>query len=136
MLSELNSGRVLAAFVPAMVWGWGTTSGQGALRTRWALTEIGDSSQYPALLEVVPTVSDRLAAGAKSARNDGPHEAFILMNIERAIKHRGRSYFTKWPYFTSWRSGAIHTGAGEFKWKRKYSSWRLAGGNCGWQLRR
>jgi hypothetical protein len=101
VLSELDAGRVLSAFVPAMVWGWGTTSGQGALRTRWILTEIDDRSQAPALLSVVPSVSDRLEAGVQSARDDGPHEAFRLMKNDGAIKHLGRSYFTKWLYFAS-----------------------------------
>jgi len=32
--SELDAGRVLSAFVSAMVWGCGSTSGRGALRTR------------------------------------------------------------------------------------------------------
>jgi hypothetical protein len=37
--AELNAGRVLPAFIAAMVWGWGTTAGMGALRTRWILTQ-------------------------------------------------------------------------------------------------
>ncbi|MFP3578733.1 hypothetical protein SB659_03995 [Arthrobacter sp. SIMBA_036] len=101
VLSELDAGRVLSAFVPAMVWGWGTTSGQGALRTRWILTETHDRSQAPELLPVVPTVTARLEAGAKAAREDGPREAFRLMNNDGAVKHLGRSYFTKWLYFAS-----------------------------------
>ena len=60
VMSELGSGRVLSAFVPAMVWGWGTTSGRGALRTRWILTEIGDRSQSPVPLPVAASVSERL----------------------------------------------------------------------------
>lgn len=101
VLSELDAGRVLSAFVPAMVWGWGTTSGRGALRTRWILTETDDRSHPPELLSVAPDLCDRLEAGAMAARDDGPHEAFRLMNNEGAIKHLGRSYFTKWLYFAS-----------------------------------
>lgn len=101
VMSELGSGRILPAFVPAMVWGWGTTSGRGALRTRWILTEIGDRSQPPAPLPVLPSVSERLEAGALAAREAGPEEAYRLMNNEGAIKHFGRSYFTKWLYFAS-----------------------------------
>lgn len=99
--SELGAGRVLSAFVSAMVWGWGSTSGRGALRTRWILTEIDDRSQPPAALPIVPSVSDRLQAGAQAARDAGPEEAYRLMNNEGAIKHFGRSYFTKWLYFAS-----------------------------------
>ncbi|SDL79331.1 hypothetical protein SAMN04487916_114115 [Arthrobacter sp. ov407] len=53
------------------------------------------------LAPVVPSVSGRLEAGAQAARDDGPHEAFRLMNNDGAIKHLGRSYFTKWLYFAS-----------------------------------
>lgn len=105
VMSELGSGRVLSAFVPAMVWGWGTTSGRGALRTRWILTEIGDRSQPPAPLPVVASVGERLVAGAQAAREAGPEEAYRLMNNEGAIKHFGRSYFTKWLYFASALNG-------------------------------
>lgn len=98
--SELGASRVLSAFVSAMVWGWGSTSGRGALRTRWILTEIGDRSQPPAALPVVPSVSDWLQAGAQAARDAGP-EAYRLLNSEGSIKHSGRSYFTKWLYFAS-----------------------------------
>jgi hypothetical protein len=101
VLSELDAGRVLSAFIPAMVWGWGTTSGRGALRTRWILTEADDRSNPPELLSAAPTVNARLEAGATAARLDGPHEGFRLMNNEGAIKHLGRSYFTKWLYFAS-----------------------------------
>ena len=101
VLSELDGGRVTSAFVATMVWGWGTTSGRGALRTRWILTEASDRSNPPELLSVAPAVSARLKAGAMAARVAGPQEAFRLMNNEGAIKHLGRSYFTKWLYFTS-----------------------------------
>ncbi|RAM38328.1 8-oxoguanine DNA glycosylase OGG fold protein [Arthrobacter globiformis] len=100
-MSELTSGRVLSAFVPAMVWGWGTTSGRGALRTRWILTETVDRSVPPASLPVLPSVSDRLEDAVQSARQAGAEEAYRLLNNEGAIKHFGRSYFTKWLYFVS-----------------------------------
>lgn len=105
VLSELEAGRVLSAFVAVMVWGWGTTSGQGALRTRWILTQIDDKSQAPAAISVVSSVSDRLRSGAETARYSGPLEAFRVMNNEGAIKHLGRSYFTKWLYFASAMDG-------------------------------
>jgi hypothetical protein len=94
VLSELDAGRVLSAFVPAMVWGWGTTSGRGALRTRWILTEADDRSNPPELLSAAPTVNARLEAGAAAARLDGPREGFRLMNNEGAISwdvHTSRS---------------------------------------------
>lgn len=101
VMSELGSGRVLSAFVPAMVWGWGTASGRGALRTRWILTEVSDRSQPAAPLPVVASVSERLEASARAVREAGPEEAYRLMYNEGAIKHFGRSYFTKWLYFAS-----------------------------------
>lgn len=104
VLAELSAGRVLAAFIPAMIWGWGTTA-LGPLRTRWVLTEIADKSQ-PALHEpVVPTVETRLGAGIQAGRDHGPLGGFRFMNGEGRIKHFGPSYFTKWLYFGSAQQG-------------------------------
>ncbi|WP_396136738.1 hypothetical protein [Arthrobacter sp. AB6] len=100
VLSELAQGRVLSAFIPAMVWGWGTT-GLGPVRTRWALTQIDNRSDDALQLPVDPTVAERLDAGARAVRKDGPLGAFRLMNNAGRIKHLGPSYFTKWLYFSS-----------------------------------
>lgn len=107
--AELEAGRVLSAFIPAMVWGWGTTSGLGALRTRWVLTGVGErrASGEP----VLPSVIDRLNAGALSVRSEGPVEAFRLMNNGGHIKYLGSSYFTKWLYFASAVAGPDDTSA-------------------------
>lgn len=96
---ELQAGCVLCAFVPAMIWGWGTTSGLGALRTRWILTGVGEKRAIEQ--PVLPSVSDRLQAGAQVVRQEGPVEAFRFMNNGGHIKHLGSSYFTKWMYFSS-----------------------------------
>lgn len=100
---ELRAGRVLSAFIPAMVWGWGTTSGLGALRTRWVLTGIGEKRAIGQ--PVLPSVSERLLAGSEIARQDEAVEAFRLMNNGGHIKYLGSSYFTKWIYFSSALSG-------------------------------
>lgn len=100
---ELEAGRVLCAFIPAMVWGWGTTSGLGALRTRWVLTGVGEKRAIGE--PVLPTVSERLQAGALSVRSEGPVEAFRFMNNGGHIKYLGSSYFTKWIYFSSALAG-------------------------------
>lgn len=99
--AELGEGKVLAAFVAAMVWGWGTTAGRGALRTRWILTQTKSKSVDTVFEPVDSAVADRLEAGARSVRADGALEAFRLMNNEGRILHLRSSYFTKWLYFTS-----------------------------------
>lgn len=99
--AELNAGRTLPAFIAAMVWGWGTASGMGALRTRWILTQTKARSAAASSEVVDPLVSDRLASGARCVRADGALEAFRLMNNEGRILHLRSSYFTKWLYFTS-----------------------------------
>lgn len=103
VLSELGAGRVLCAFIPAMVWGWGTTSRLGALRARWVLTGVGEKRAVGQ--PVLPSVGERLQAGAFSVRSDGPIEAFRLMNNGGHIKYLGPSYFTKWIYFSSALAG-------------------------------
>lgn len=102
VLAELEAGRVLSAFVPAMIWGYGTV-GYGPTRVRWVLT--GNKSTEAVSAPVLPSVSDRLAAGAQKVRENGPREAFYLMNNEGRIKHLRASFFTKWLYFASALSG-------------------------------
>lgn len=99
--AEMKAGRVLPAFIAAMVWGWGTAAGRGALRTRWILTQTKARSADAISEAVDPLVAERLEAGAKSVCTDGALEAFRLMNNEGRILHLGPSYFTKWLYFTS-----------------------------------
>lgn len=99
--AELNAGRVLPAFIAAMVWGWGTTAGMGALRTRWILTQTKTKSADAISEPVDPSVADRLDAGGQSVRAAGALEAFRLMNNDGRILHLRSSYFTKWLYFTS-----------------------------------
>lgn len=98
VLSELEAGRALPAFVPAMIWGYGTV-GYGPTRVRWILTGIKGIGSIDA--PVLPSVSDRLAAGAQKARDLGAREAFYFMNNEGHIKYLGAAFFTKWLYFSS-----------------------------------
>ncbi|WP_415853345.1 hypothetical protein [Sinomonas sp. G460-2] len=99
--AELDEGRVLPAFIAAMVWGWGTTAGMGALRTRWILTQTKAKSADAVAEPVDDSVAVRLEAAVKSVRADGALEAFRLMNNEGGLLHLRASYFTKWLYFTS-----------------------------------
>ena len=98
VLTEFDAGRVIPAFVSAMIWGYGPT-GFGPLRTRWILTGTGDRRARYA--PVGPQIGERLQEGALSVRQDGPLEAFHLMNNAGGIKHLGAAYFTKWLYFVS-----------------------------------
>ncbi|MEE6295312.1 hypothetical protein [Georgenia wangjunii] len=104
VLRELDGGRTFAAFVPAMVWGYGT-SGRGPLRSRWVLTGNGTRSagKYP----VLASVAQHLEEGAAAARTEGPLAGFRVMNNEARIKHLGPSFFTKWLYFASAVDSAI-----------------------------
>lgn len=97
VLTELKAGRTLAAFVGAMVWGYGTT-GYGPVRTRWILT---GTKVAPTEAAVLPSVSEKLLAGAAFVQQNGPVEGFRFMNNDNRIKHLGAAYFTKWLYFAS-----------------------------------
>lgn len=103
VLSEFESGRVLPAFISAMIWGYGTT-GFGPVRTRWILTGVGNGRALQA--PVLSSVADRLHAGATTARQSGPLEAFGIMNNHGRVKHLRSAYFTKWLYFTSALQGS------------------------------
>lgn len=98
VLSELDAGRALPAFVPAMIWGYGTV-GVGPTRVRWVLT--GKKSKEAVQAPVLPSVSDRLTAATHKVRESGPRDAFYLMNNDGHIKHLGAAFFTKWLYFSS-----------------------------------
>lgn len=97
VLTELAAGRTLAAFVAAMVWGYGTT-GYGPVRTRWILT---GTKVTPLEAPLLRSVSERLSAGAVFVRKNGAVEGFRFMNNDNRIKHLGAAYFTKWLYFVS-----------------------------------
>lgn len=98
VLSELEAGRILPAFVSAMIWGYGTT-GFGPVRTRWVLTGVGDRSALQA--PVLSSVAERLNTGALAVRQRGPVDAFRVLNNRGSVKHLRSAYFTKWLYFTS-----------------------------------
>ncbi|MBN7314147.1 8-oxoguanine DNA glycosylase OGG fold protein [Mycobacteroides abscessus] len=97
-LPELEAGRVLPAFVPAMVWGYGNR-GYGPTRVCWVLTGTrgGDAVDTP----VLSTVGDRLAEAVDVVRNQGPVAGFRYMNNSGRIKYLGPAFFSKWLYFAS-----------------------------------
>lgn len=103
---EMADGRVLPAFIATMVWGWGTTAGLGALRTRWILTQTHGKDANAADEQVDPVVEIRLAESAKRMQDGGAVEGFRYLNNEGGLRHLGASYFTKWLYFTSAVDGA------------------------------
>lgn len=96
--SELKAGRVLPAFVSAMVWGYGDR-GYGPTRVRWVLT--GTRGRAAIHSPVLPTVSDRLAEAVDIVQSQGPVGGFRFMNNSGRIKFLGPAFFTKWLYFTS-----------------------------------
>ena len=72
---ELSAGRVVPAFVAAMIWGYGTT-GYGPVRVRWVLT--GVRGRASAAVAIRTDVSEKLADGAQVALDRGPNAAPIL----------------------------------------------------------
>jgi hypothetical protein len=61
---ELSAGRVLPAFVAAMIWGYGST-GYVPVRVRWVLT--GVRGRASAAATIRPDVSEKLADRAQVA---------------------------------------------------------------------
>lgn len=98
VLEELSASRVLPAFVAAMIWGYGMT-GYGPTRVRWVLTGVRGRTSITAPIR--SDVLEKLAQGAKVARESGPVEGFRYMNNSGRILHLGGSFFTKWLYFTT-----------------------------------
>lgn len=97
VLAELVAGRVLAAFVSAMVWGYGDI-GYGPTRVRWVLTGVNvDARDAP----VRNDVAGLLGTAADVVRGDGAVEGFRYMSNAGRIKHLGSAFFTKWLYFSS-----------------------------------
>jgi hypothetical protein len=95
---ELAAGRVLPAFVGAMIWGYGTT-GYGPARVRWVLTGVRGKASAAAAIR--GDVREKLATGAAVARNRGAVQGFRWMNNTGKVAHLGGSFFTKWLYFTT-----------------------------------
>lgn len=97
VLDNLQSDRVLAAFVPVLI--WGGPSGYGPFRARSILTATRNRSNMSA--GIVSHLQDRLQDGAAAVRNDGAAEAFRRMNNEGKVKYLGGAFFTKWLSFAS-----------------------------------
>ncbi len=97
VLENLQSDRVLAAFVPVLI--WGGPGGYGPFRARSILT--ATRTRFNRSASIVPDLQDRLRDGAAAVRNDGAAEAFRLMNNEGKVKYLGGAFFTKWLSFAS-----------------------------------
>ncbi|KAA0093641.1 hypothetical protein CIW49_26700 [Mycolicibacterium sp. P1-18] len=97
VLAELESGRVLPAFVAAMVWGYGD-AGYGATRVRWVLTGVKKGARSASVRGDVPGL---LGDAVQVVRADGPVEGFRYMANAGRIKHLASAFFTKWLYFSS-----------------------------------
>lgn len=99
---RLGAGEVLAAFVPAMIWGYGNAE-YGPMRVRWVLTGIrgADARKAP----VATSVADKLGSAATVVRREGAVAGFRLLNNEGRVKHLGPAFFTKWLYFASASDG-------------------------------
>ncbi|MGE2817951.1 hypothetical protein ACQI5H_22820 [Mycobacterium heidelbergense] len=97
VLAELGCGRVLSAFVGAMVWGYGD-AGYGATRVRWVLTGIRPGAHNAPVRGDVAGLLDK---AAEVVRAQGPVEGFRYMNNTGRIKYLASAFFTKWLYFAS-----------------------------------
>lgn len=105
VLDEFEAGRIVPAFVAAMVWGYGTT-GYGPRRTTWVLagTKVRGAS-------LNPHVPEHLADGAKIARMAGAEAGYRYLNNEGYSKYLRAAFFTKWLYFTTAVQGLDDTAA-------------------------
>lgn len=95
--TNLAINRVLAAFIPVLI--WGGPGGFGPFRARSILTGLRERANTAAPLD--ETIRQRLLAGADAVRESGPLEAFRLMNNECKVKYLGGAFFTKWISFAS-----------------------------------
>lgn len=95
LLSESN---VAAAFVVAMMWGYGT-SNVGPYRTARVLTGGNAAPDAPVSAEVIA----RLTKAVDVARHDGAVEGYRYLNNDGAIHGLGPAFFTKWLYFITTR---------------------------------
>lgn len=95
--SNLTIDRVLAAFIPVLI--WGGPGGYGPFRARSILTGVRRRGNLNKPLD--PKVRSRLNAGAVAARETGAQEAFRLMNNQHKVKYLGGAFFAKWLAFSS-----------------------------------
>ncbi|WP_286956693.1 hypothetical protein [Brevibacterium sp. UBA7493] len=94
---NLAIDRILAAFIPVLI--WGGPGGYGPFRARSILTGLRRRANATAPLD--ETIRHRLHAGAIAVRDSGAAEAFRFMNNEGKIKYLGGAFFTKWIAFSS-----------------------------------
>lgn len=96
--TELSRGNILAAFVPVMVWGYGTT-GYGPGRVRWVLTGVRGRGAIGA--PILPSVVEKLGRAVDVARAHGNVAAYRYLYSDGRIKYLGGAFFTKWLYFAT-----------------------------------
>lgn len=94
---QLAQGRAIAAFIPVMI--WGGPGGYGPFRARAILTANRTRDNWR--LPIDSDVETRLLEGARVVREQGPVEAFRLLNNSGHIKYLGGAFFTKWMSFAS-----------------------------------
>ncbi|WP_432789389.1 DUF2188 domain-containing protein [Brevibacterium sp. K11IcPPYGO002] len=95
--ANLTIDRVLAAFIPVLI--WGGPGGYGPFRARSILTGIRRRANMTAPLD--ESIRQHLLAGANAVRHSGARESFRLMNNEGKVKYLGGAFFTKWIAFSS-----------------------------------
>jgi len=97
VLEELNEGRVISAFVSAMVWGYGDR-GYGPVRVRWVLTGVKQGAHGASVRGDVPGL---LSDAVEVVRGEGAVEGFRFMANAGRLKYLASAFFTKWLYFAS-----------------------------------
>lgn len=97
VLEQLDEGRVLSAFVSAMVWGYGDR-GYGPVRVRWVLTGVKQGAREASVRGDVPGL---LSDAVEVVRAEGAVEGFRFMANTGRLKYLASAFFTKWLYFAS-----------------------------------
>ncbi|MUL78818.1 hypothetical protein [Mycolicibacterium sp. CBMA 226] len=97
VLDELDEGRILSAFVGAMVWGYGDR-GYGPVRVRWVLTGVKQGAHTASVRGDVPGL---LSDAVEVVRAKGAVEGFRFMANAGRLKYLASAFFTKWLYFAS-----------------------------------
>jgi hypothetical protein len=100
-MHDLDCEHVLAAFVIAMVWGYGDR-GYGPTRVRWIFAGV---KRGALTAPVRNDVADHLREAVASVRNLLPVKGFDHMRDVGHVKHLGSAFFTKWLYFVTALNG-------------------------------
>lgn len=100
--ANLTRDRVLAAFVPMLI--WGGPNPWRAFFARAMLTGVARRGNRDEPVD--DSIRDRLLEGARRMQEGGAVAGFYYMNNDGKVRHLGGAYFTKWLAFTS-MTGAI-----------------------------